>query len=209
MKSLTILVGMTLCLALSIPSAFAKDTKKKAHAITAVADDDSIVETQAAEHHYSSSHTFGIGIMTGGLYPFVTPAGTISGSALAAEFNVSSADNIQPFMGIESTNNFTWQLGAIYRHTLLHTENSGFHLGGTVALGTNANAAPTQGNPQAHVAFNAAFGPVAGFHFSVPSVSNIVFFFDGGMLISINDGTANFAMQGLSPTLGLTVAYLF
>lgn len=197
MKSLKSLVLLVIISALAASNAFAKDAKKT-HKHTEDADE--VTSEQAAPSAHSGGHMFGFGFMTAGTFN--------AGSALAMELNISSTDNIQPFLGITTTNNFQWGLGAIYRHTIVHGENAGLHVGGALGLGTSGNVAPTQGNANLHTAFNAAVGPTGGMHFHFPSVPNIEVFLDGGAMIQINDGTANFFLQSLSPFAGLSIAYL-
>ncbi|MGE0616477.1 MAG: hypothetical protein AB7P04_12655 [Bacteriovoracia bacterium] len=107
---------------------------------------------------------------------------------------------LQLGFGIQTTSPFTFALGAAYKSTLAGTRQTGFHIGGGIALGTGGNGL---GGTQ----FNIGISGILGVHYS--PVEAFQMSFDAGPTVTIAGGSASFGMGALSTLAGFTVMYMF
>lgn len=107
---------------------------------------------------------------------------------------------LQTFMTIDRTQGtFVFGLGGIYKFTVAGDARTGFHVGPGFAIGT----VPVNGKSK--FAFS-IFG-MAGAHYTL--FNNLILSVDGGPMVSVVDGDANFQMKPMGETLGLGIHYLF
>lgn len=143
---------------------------------------------------------------------YITPASTsLTAMGVADTSNVSTGQSLsamfsfnknwlQTYMGIENTQGtFTFGLGAIYKFTVAGDAKTGFHVGPGFSVGT----VPVGG--KAKFAFS-IFG-MAGAHFTL--FDRLILSVDGGPMVNVVDGDANFRMKPMGETLGLGIHYLF
>lgn len=122
-----------------------------------------------------------------------------TGQSLSAMFSFNK-NWLQTYMAIENTQGaFTFGLGAIYKFTVAGDAKTGFHVGPGFSVGT----VPVGG--KAKFAFS-IFG-MAGAHFTL--FDRLILSVDGGPMVNVVDGDANFRMKPMGELLGLSVHYLF
>ena len=166
----------------------------------------SALPAEAARHNNSdtvvvshSSSDRGAGRYGLGFTTFQTGNDNLGFSAL---FDLTSANSIQLFFGVSGTSPFGIGFGGAFKSTVIGNQNSGIHIGAGVDIGSTGN-------------FYAAFGPLAGVHFSLPNLREIGVSLDGGAFFSITTvgnalgSTTNFSfgLHPLSPALGLSIHY--
>lgn len=109
---------------------------------------------------------------------------------------------IQALVTIGHTSPFVFSLGGNYRYNGLGSLTAGFHWGGGLNVAkrqTGVTTTDTIGN------IYGLFGP----HFTVPSLSRILFMFDAGPMLILQPGTNDLKLIGLGQMLGFSVHYLF
>ena len=145
-----------------------------------------------AERYQTAFPQYGLGIASvNGFIPVSTLGTSLSGLiAFSRDFTV------QAYLTMGSTSPFTFGAGGIAKYTVSGSNYSGFHVGGGVVLGTTG-------------VFFASIPFVAGAHFAIPSLRNLMFSFDAGPRILIQNSTVNFSIDSLSSVLGLSVHYMF
>ena len=155
-------------------------------------------ESRSVSYHQSaasssSSKNFGFG--------FTTLGGVLTTPSLTASIDLTELDTIQALASISTTNPFQFSVGAMYKRTVAGNQETGFHLGGAFNLG----------NPSSVFAFN--LQALAGFHFSLPGLSQIRISMDGGPAFLFANtavaSTTQFSMTSLSAALGASVIYIF
>lgn len=120
----------------------------------------------------------------------------IANTQAASVLFASGKDWIQAFLGVQNTRgNFDFGLGGMYKFTLSGDRRAGFHLGPGFAVGTVGD----------DFAFS-IYGMV-GAHFTL--FERLLLSVDGGPMLSVIDGDANFRMRAMGETLGLGIHYLF
>jgi hypothetical protein len=156
-----------------------------------------------ADHHGEEHHAgggdggtrFGAGFTT-------LNTGLANFPAFSGTFQFGSASSVQGLFGIDGTSGtFRFSFGGIYRHTLAGTQTTGFHVGGGLVLSTVAAGAAT-------TAFRVTLAPLAGFHYQVPHAP-VQLSLDGGPMLTLLDGNADFQVGAGSQLLGLSIHYLF
>lgn len=106
--------------------------------------------------------------------------------------------NIQGLLGISSLTAGDLGLSVAYRYTLTGTIGSGLHVGGALGLGSTVGSG-----------FFFGVAGLAGLHFVLPQLDQILFSLDGGLTLGTAGGAATFSLGGVSPALGLSISYLF
>ncbi len=164
-------------------------------------------ESQPASYESPSSsyssmdHKWGLGVAT------FLPGALIPGTgALTGWIGITPEFGIEPLVDISGTNSFQFAVGALAKYTVVNVGAAGFHIGGGLTLGSVNSLKPTTLN-----AHDFLFGltGLMGVHFTIPGTSNIVAAFDGGPMLNITGGTANFILEPLSVLAGFSVMYLF
>jgi hypothetical protein len=154
-----------------------------------------------APDYSATSSKYGLGFATSSRI-------TGNSTALTGLINLSPLSMIQPLFSLSQTSGaLQMTLGGIYKYTVLKRGSSGVHIGGSLGLGWLANGGAND--------FGFNLGALGGFHFPLPGTSEaIMLHFDGGAVFSHvggHDGgpsTNNFAIDSVSPALGLTVLYM-
>lgn len=122
-----------------------------------------------------------------------------TGQSLSAMFSIDR-NWLQTFMTIDRTQRtFIFGLGGIYKFTVAGDLKTGFHVGPGISLGTT----PVAGRSK--FAFG-VFG-LAGAHFTL--FERLMLSVDGGPMLNVVTGDADFRMKPLGETLGLGIHYLF
>jgi hypothetical protein len=115
---------------------------------------------------------------------------------------------IQPLFSLGHTSGaLEMTFGGIYKYTVIKRGASGIHVGGSLGLGWTGTGGGNE--------FGFNLGALAGFHFPFPGTSDtIMLHLDGGAIFSHVGGsnggpsTNNFAIDTISPALGLSVLYM-
>lgn len=170
---------------------------------------DSVSNTAAADtfisgEYASSQPKYGFG--------FATASHITGGStALTGIINLSPLMLVQPLFSLNHTAG-AMQLtaGGIFKYTIVKKGSSGLHVGGSLGLGWLA----ADGSSANNFAFD--IGALVGFHFALPGTSDaIMLHLDGGAVFThVNnsaEGSASyndFAIDSISPALGLSVIYM-
>lgn len=123
-----------------------------------------------------------------------------TGQSLSALFSTAGGDWIQALLGVESTRgSFVFGLGGIYKFTVAGNARTGFHVGPGATIGTVAVGGKSK--------FAFGFSGLAGGHFTL--FDRLMLSVDGGPMLAVVDGDANFALKPMGTLLGLSVHYLF
>lgn len=164
---------------------------------------DELTTTSASDYVVDSEHRWGLGLatMTSGM---LVPGGN---GALTGWIGITPEFGIQPLLTIPSTSPFQFAAGALFKVTVHQMASSGFHVGLGVTMG-DVHTTPTVAGGSDHSLLVGLSG-LMGFHFVMPGTSNIMVHFDGGPMVNITGGNANFALTPLSAFGGLSVLYLF
>lgn len=142
----------------------------------------------------SGGARWGLGVST-------ATAVTFTNTAFSAIHEFSPSSALHLFLAIERTSPaFVFGTGALYKYNIAGDNRGGFHIGGGLGLGTILAGATN--------VFGISIGGVAGPHFTVPGVDRLLISADAGVGVSIIDGSANFALGGLSTVLGLSIHYM-
>lgn len=128
-------------------------------------------------------------------------------SAFSIWGDIDTKKSFQGLFAIGSTDPFQFGVGGALRFTVSGNQATGFHLGGGLNLGSIAN--PNAAATGSATAFYIVIQPLAGIHFSLPSLSNIQLSLDGGPSFQVVDGDFQLGIGGLSSALGLSVHYFF
>jgi hypothetical protein len=122
-----------------------------------------------------------------------------TGQSLSAMFSFNR-NWLQTYMTIDRTQGtFVFGLGGIYKFTVAGDARMGFHVGPGFSVGT----VPVSGKSK--FAFS-LFG-MAGGHFTL--FDRLILSVDGGPMVNVVDGDANFSMKPMGETLGLGIHYFF
>lgn len=125
------------------------------------------------------------------------------GQAVSLMFGISD-DWLQTFATIERTSGvFVFGVGGIYKFTVAGDRRIGFHVGPGISLGTVAMGAGAATSSE----FAFSISGMAGAHFT--AFDRVMFSIDGGPILAVVDGDANFAMKPMGEHLGVSVHYLF
>ncbi len=194
MKKITSLVVVVLTFFFFVSSgAMAAGTPKR-RGESIVSSQASSVSTSSAPSTGASNSRFGLGFTTI-IIGDTTPA-------LSGQLDMSEKDTLQFILGVESSSPFNFGVGSAYKRTVSGGQLSGFHLGGGFNLGTRTVGAKPD-------AFYLNLSPLAGFHFAIPGVSQLLISADGGPIFQILDGNFNFVLSQASTILGLSVHWFF
>lgn len=190
MKNYYIALGTLLALTFAVPS----HARTKASAAPA---------TTRSTASGDTAHTrVGVGFAT---YGGAGGAG-VAAPALSVWWDLASVHSLQFTGAIGSSNPFTFGVGAAYRYTAMGTQETGFHVGLGINLGT---ALAAGGGGGAATAFFLNIVPGGGFHFSLGgAVSNISLSFDGGVILAVTPGF-QLAMGPLGTFGGGAIHYFF
>ena len=184
-KKTALLVGLTILSMSSV--SLAKDRHSKS-----TQESHSVSYHQAASSS-SSSKNLGFGFST------LTGVGTTP--SLTASLDLTEMDQVQGLFSINTTNPFQFSVGAMYKRTVAGGQETGFHLGAGFNIG----------NPATLFAFN--LQALAGFHFSIPGLSQVRIHMDGGPAFLFTNtplvSTTQFSLTSLSAALGASVIYIF
>ena len=125
----------------------------------------------------------------------------IGGSPVALSIwaDLNADQSLQGVLAVGGSHPFQFGVGGFYRSTVVGTRFEGFHIGAGGHMGQYA-AAKTN-----HLYVHLA--PLAGFHFGIPNLSNLMISFDAGMNFDIYDGELDFSLKGASPAMGLAIHY--
>lgn len=148
----------------------------------------------------------GVGLTTISTVPSVGLA------SFSGWFDLTSTSSIQAVFGIASTSPFLFGIGGFFRHTVTGGQQTGVHLGGGLSFGTvgsTVTAASILAGATSATNVFINISPLAGFHFTLPGLTNIMASVDGGPVLSIVDGSTTFGMGGLSSALGFSIHYFF
>jgi hypothetical protein len=130
------------------------------------------------------------------------------GQSLSAMFSINQ-NWLQTFLTITQTKDaFTFGLGGIYKFTVAGDRHMGFHVGPGFAVGTvpaSSVAGATSGTSKTKFAFS-IYG-LAGAHYTI--FDRLILSVDGGPMVNVIDGTADFSMKPMGQLLGLGLHYLF
>jgi hypothetical protein len=202
MKSLTSsLVCFSILVSLTASNGFAAEKKKEK---------DAPASTPVSYSSGGSASTARLGV--GASTYSITGVGGASASAL---IDLDGVNLIQPMFSIQRSSPFTFDIGAMYKRKLSHGGNSGFHIGGTLGLGTGAKTSSVTDivtgltTNATGTAFNVVFGGVAGIHYNLPGTTDLVLHVDAGPLFAIRDGGFDFSLTPFSSFFGATLIYMF
>ncbi len=151
----------------------------------------------------STDMEFAAGFSTLNPVPFGNTS--LNHQSLTAILKINEWDKIQGVFAIPGTSPFLIGGMALYKRTLLKSQNAGLHVGGGLGIGN--------GNGQFGTGFAMSLTALAGFYFNIPSIPQIETHLDGGAQFTLRDdypsSDKSFSFGALSPTLGLSVVYYF
>ena len=131
-------------------------------------------------------------------FGFTTVGGT-NAPALSTLIEINGRHTVQVQFGIDGTSpSFGFNAGAGYHYTAAGDNMAGFHLGGAFTVGTAV----------ANGAFVANILPNVGFHYRV-SNTPVLLSLDGGPIVQIAGGSANFGLSANSQLFGFSAHYMF
>jgi hypothetical protein len=136
---------------------------------------------------------FGLGFSTYG--PF---SSEIFPSALSALFDFSYTHSLQVFFGVSGVKTtFNYGAGAAYRATVSGDRNIGFHLGGLVNMGGDADTD-----------LIAQMGPLFGLHVAAFQFQQLQILIDGGPMFRYRNGP-DLTVGTVGARLGFSFHYFF
>lgn len=179
------LVTFGMVIALGSNVAFARGVNRKVSAEnTEVAN-----LTNTSDQLSFSGQSFALGYTVGG--PM-----TATVYSLTAMYKLSEKDLLQPFFVIPGTNPFQISSAMAYKRTLASGQNSSFHVGAGLGVGSIASNRATGGN-----SFYFSASAIAGLAFRFSGTPNIQIHVDGGPCFQTGDGTSNFTVDLLSASV--------
>jgi hypothetical protein len=192
------LILISLIVSVGLSSAFGAEKKAKTSA------HDSITTSQSAPLS-TGGPRWGLGMAT---YSITG----LFGASLAGIMSFDPKNSLQPMFTIAHTaGSFQFDIGALFRHSMIQGTNTGFHIGGGFGLGTTpgtttttATGARTTSNDLA-----VAISGVAGFKYTLPGTEDVILYADAGPVIQLVDGDADFHLSPFSGFFGATLVYLF
>lgn len=127
------------------------------------------------------------------------PAVTETTTAVTAYIHLDERQVVQAYFGIERTNPFNFGVGALYKRIVAGNQAGGLHIGGGGGVGSRATPST----------FFFRLTGVAGIHFELPGIRNVLIQADAGPSFLASSGNNSFSVGALSPLLGLSLVYLF
>jgi hypothetical protein len=137
---------------------------------------------------------------------------TLAPTSLSMMFYFSRDNMLQGLVSMPGTSPFQFNVGGLFKHTIVHNQYGGLHIGGGAVLGAakGATNVPNGAVPTTTAGGGSAFlfsmAGIAGLHFPLAN-TGVEFHFDGGFIISVLDGNAEVSMGGVSPLLGASVFF--
>lgn len=206
--------ALILVMFFSLP-AFAKEKAKSQPSHTKEEAAESVMTSDSGSSKRGMS--FGLGLATTqNLVSSATLVLAGSTTALSGLLDIGGGNVVQANVGIGSTSGgFSFGVSGFFKHTLFGGKSAGFHAGGGLGLGTMgsgsslASVASATAATTSKTVFVVGLAGLAGVHAMFPGSDDVLLSVDGGPLLTIVDGSANFMMGGLSSALGFSVHYLF
>lgn len=112
---------------------------------------------------------------------------------------LTPVDALQFHLSVPSTSPFQFTVVSQYKRTITQSQNAGFHIGGGLGLGSLRVGVEN--------GFALSVNGLAGIHFRLADAPKVQFHVDGGPVLSVIDGDANFTIGALSGLLGLSIIY--